>query len=216
MKLHLFLDIFQDCKDFPRKLLPDCFIINTWSLFSIPWNFHEKSTKVIKVLWTTTNSLPLFAPWRSRAFSNWIQISSVAQTGEAFKAWAWLAQAAKKEPPWSNPIHVKNTGRNQRNKTGLPAKLRETTRRNVIKHPKHLAEVSWSIVNHISCVYIFQTAKLEYSNDLHPSDNLSKLVIRWDCRHFSCDIAMFTKARGYWGWHLMVHLASKRSNAWGP
>jgi hypothetical protein len=26
----------------------------------------------------------------------------------------------------------------------------------------------------------------------------------WDPQHFSCAMAMFTKARGYWGWHLKV------------
>ena len=163
------------------------------------------------MLWTTTNSLPLcvFAtPWRSPCL---LQLNPDFLGG----------------PNWWSPqgLGLACTGRqegtawvsNQRNKRGLFGKVEGNNKEKCQKkHPKHLAEVSWSIVNHISCVYIFQTAKLEYSNDLHPSDNLSQLVIRWDCRHFSCDIAMFTKARGYWGWHLMVHLASKRSNAWGP
>lgn len=70
--------------------------INTWSLIWYPWN----SPPWIYInIWSAYIETRLSPSLPSGAFSNWTQISSVAQTGEAFKAWAWLAQAAKKEPP---------------------------------------------------------------------------------------------------------------------
>lgn len=54
------------------------------------------------------------------------------------------------------------------------------------------------LLSHILCLHIPNC----HMRTQMISTHLSQLVSSWDCRHFSCDIAMFTKARGYWGWHL--------------